>query len=225
MKKRASLVFSVGLGLIALPAASPCWAQSTVESRLPASSASVLVEPQLNDGRLVLRIAVKNLGRAPIAFGPSSISIAKPSGEAIAIYPLASLINDVRMAAGMAPATATTAPTQGAYAAPQQNVRDGGRVDVTGFTGGQAVGGDEYIRRSKSSSKTRPSIGKAEAEAQITALRQAVLQDQMLQANQIAAGQVVSEQLKFRKGEERTIQLRIRVGGDEHGFTIAAPAK
>src|SRR3990170_3727778 len=156
-----------------LALARPALAQSAAESKMPQSSVSVLVEPQLNDGRLVLRIAAKNFGTNAVAFGPSSVGITKPDGQPVPIYPLSSLVDDVRVAAGLQAATeSATAPTQGAYAAPQQTVREGGQLDVTGFTGGSAVGGDEYVRRS-TSSKTKPSITAAEAEAQITALKQA----------------------------------------------------
>lgn len=204
--------------------ASPAWAQAAAESKLVQSSVSILVEPQLNDGRLVIKVAAKNLGGAAVPFGPSAISIAKPSSEAIAIYPLAHLVDDVRMAAGLSAETApATAPTQGAYSAPQQNVRDGGQMDVTGFTGGSTVGGDEYVRRSRSSRKVKPTISEAEAAQQIAALNQAILKDTTLAPGQVAAGQLVSEKLQFGKKEERTLHVRVRVAGEEHPFTIAAP--
>jgi len=227
MKRRTSLVCSAILALTTLAGSSPASAQAVAESKLPQSSVSVLVEPQLNDGRLVIRLAAKNLGASPVTFGPSSVSIAKPGGETVAVMPLAILIDDVRVAGGLPVTTAPAmAPTQGAYAAPQQNIRDG-RVDVSGFTGGSAVGGDEYIRQnqSRSKSKTRPTISAAEAEAQIAALKQGILQDSTLAPGKIAAGQVVTEQLKFGKKEDRTLHLRVRVANEEHSFTLAAPEK
>ena len=95
-------------------------------------------------------------------------------------------------------------------------------MDVTGFTGGSTLGGDEYVRQSNRR-KSKPTISSVEAEAQIAALKQVILQDLTLQPGQIAAGQVVTEQLKFGKEEDRTLHLRIRVGGDQHDFTIQAP--
>ena len=67
-------------------------------------------------------------------------------------------------------------------------------------------------------------IDRKTAEAQIAALKQAILQDQTIAPGQIAVGQVVSQKLKFAKGEDRTLHLRVRLGSDEHGFTIAAPS-
>lgn len=199
-------------------------AQSAAESRLPRSSVSILVEPKLNDGRLVIRLAAKNLGGSPVPFGPSSIIITKPSGAMVPIYPLARLVDDVRLAAGMSPeGVPATAPTQGAYSAPQQTVRDGGQVDVTGFTGGSTIGRDEYVRRTRPSRRAKPTISEAEAAQQIALLNQAILKDTTFAPGQVAAGQVVSEKLEFGKKEERTLHVRVRLAGDEHPFTIAAP--
>jgi len=223
MKKHISLVASAALAAAVLPPSSPARAQSVAESKLPQSNVSVLVEPRLSDGRLVIKVAAKNLGTSPVPFGPTNVGVARPDGQAIAIYPLSSLVEDVRLAAGLSPATASrTVPTHGAHAAPRPTTTDGGQMDVTGFTGGSTVGGDEYVRQSNRR-KSKPTISSVEAEAQIAALKQVILQDSTLQPGQIAAGQVVTEQLKFAKGEDRTLHLRIRVAGDQHDFTIQAP--
>lgn len=221
MKMHVALVCIASLAAAVLPAVSPAYAQAVAESQLPHSSVSVLVDPQLNDGRLVVRVAVKNLSGSPVPFGPSNVIVAKPSGQTITITPLPSLIEDVQMAAGISAAPARAAPTHGAYAAPQQSVRDG-RVDVSGFTGGSTVGGDEYVRQSRPR-KSKPTISQAEAEKQISTLKQAILQDSTLASGQIGAGQIVTEKLPLGKKEDRTLHLRVQVAGDEHGFTIEAP--
>jgi hypothetical protein len=207
---------------IAFAAPMPAVAQANgaiAESVKPQSIVSLAVEPKLSDERLVLKIAAKNRGTAAVPFGPASITIAKPNGQAIALYPLQSLINDVRLAAGMEPAAGT--PTAGAYASPQMQAREGGQLDVTGYTGGQAIGSDQYRRARGSTAK--PALSEAEAKAQIAALNQAILQPTSLAPGQVAAGQVVSDKLKFAKDEERILYVRVRVAGDEHSFTIAAP--
>jgi hypothetical protein len=222
MKWRLLLVSSAILFGVPVVAAQP--APTVAESKHAHSSVSVLVDPQLNDGRLVVKIAAQNKSTTPVPFGPSSISVSKPNGEQIALLPLARLIGDVRLAAGMSDQGATQqAPTAGAYAAPSVSVGSGGRPDVSGYTGGSGIAGDEIIRRNQQRARTRPSISEEQAEEQIATLKQAILQDTTLQPGQVAAGQIVSEKLTFRKGEDRTLHLRIRIAGDEHGFTIAAP--
>jgi hypothetical protein len=190
------------------------------DSKQPHSIISLAVEPQLNDGRLVIKIAAKNGTAAPAPFGPGSVSITTLAGQQVALSPLEKLVNDVRMAAGMkTQARPGEAPTAGTYASRIQPVAtDGsGRMDVTGYSNSSAVGSAEAVRWSK------PTIDRHTAETQIAALKQAILQDQTVAPGQIAVGQLVSEKLKFKKGEDRTLHLLIHFAGDEHGFTIAAP--
>ena len=193
-----------------------------VTSNQAHSSVSILVEPQLDDDRLVLKIAAQNKSAAPVPFGPGSVTISKPSQESVAITSLQQLINDVRLAAGMKPQSAPgDAPTSGAYALRQQGTgTDGsGRMDVDGYTGGAAIAPDQQLRWN---GKARES---GEVASKIAALKQAILQETAIQPGQVAAGELVSEKLKFKKGQERTLNVRIRIAGDEHGFTIAAPSR
>jgi|tagenome__1003787_1003787.scaffolds.fasta_scaffold20985312_3 hypothetical protein len=212
----------------AIVSASPVAAAEpqVAESKLAHSSVSVAVEPQLNDGRLVIKVAAKNGTAAPVPFGPGAISISTVAGQPIALSSLQKLINDVRVAAGMKPQAAPLgAPTAGAYAAPQMQVNSAGQADVSNYTGGSAIGSDEYVRQSnRPSPGSKPSIDRKTAETQIAALNQAILQDGVIQPGQIAIGQVVSEKLKFKKGEDRTLHLRVRLADDEHGFTLVAPS-
>jgi hypothetical protein len=222
---KRGLLFCAAI-LLTSPVASAPANPPVADSKLAHSSVSLAVDPQLNDGRVVVRIAAKNSTTAPVSFGPTSVSIAKPSGETIALISLQQLIDDVRVAAGMpaqpAPGQALTA---GAYTTAQVQVDSAGHPDVSGYTGGSAVAPAETVRRSNQPSpKSKPSIDRATAETQIAALKQAVLQDTTIQASQISVAQVVSQKVKFKKGEDRTLYLRVRIAGDEHSFTIAAPA-
>ena len=222
---RAKFLICSALMAISVPAAAqaPAATGAVAESALANSSVSIAVEPALNDGRLVIKIAAQNRSKAAIPFGPASVSVAKPDGEAIALRPLDRLIDDVRVAAGLAPVQVQG--TTGAYAAPIMPVNSEGQVDVSGYTGGMAVAPDENIRRVRSRTKAKGSISAEDADRQIATLNAAILKDSTVQPGQVAAGQVVSEPLKFAKDEDRTLHLRIRIAGDEHGFTIAAPKK
>lgn len=212
--------------VLAIPAAAAQPTPAVAESKLAHSSVSVVVDPQLNDGRLVIKIAAKNGTTAAVPFGPSSISITKPTGEVIALNSLQQLIDNVRIAAGMpTQAVPGQAPTSGAYAAAQVQVDSAGRPDVSSYTGGSGIAADEIVRRTKQvSPKSKPSIDRATAETQIATLKQAILQESTIQPGQITVGQVVSQKLKFKKSEDRTMYLRVGIAGDEHSFTIAAPS-
>ena len=202
-------------------------AVTTAESVQPSSSVSIVVEPALSDGRLVVKMAIQNRGATPLPFGPGNVSIAKLNGEPVAIMPLERLIDDVRVAAGESPQVGIGTHAGGsAYAAPVMPTNSEGQVDVSGYTGGMGLSGDETLRRSRPDrAKRKATITPQEAEAQIQALKAAILKDQSLQPKQIAAGQLVSEPLKFKKDEDRTLHLRVRAAGAEHSFTLMAPAK
>jgi hypothetical protein len=217
------LLFCASIALASpLTAAEP----QVAESKLAHSSVSVAVEPQLNDGRLVIKVAAKNGTAAPVPFGPGSVSISTVAGQPIALSPLQKLVNDVRVAAGMKPESVPhQTATAGAYAAPQMQVNSAGQADVSNYTGGSAIGSDEMIRQSNTpSQRSKASIDRKTADAQIATLKQAILQDTTIAPGQIAVGQVVSEKLKFKNGDDRTLHLVVHVAGDEHGFTIAAPS-
>jgi hypothetical protein len=225
MKSRL-LLLSAAL-LFATPGLSAPPAQPSVaESKQAHSSVSVLVDPQLNDGRLVVKVAAQNRSTAPVPFGPASVSIAKPNGEQIAVLPLSALINDVRVAAGDAPqAGPSSAATSGAYATSDDALRSSaGGTTINGYTGQAGIAPIAQLRGAQPRGTSKPKISQAEAEQQIAVLKQAILQDGTLQPGQVAAGQIVSQRLPFKKGEDRTLHLRVRIAGDEHGFTIAAPA-
>lgn len=211
----------VALGLacssVAVAAApdQPALAQSTQ----PHSNVSLLLQPQLDDGRLVLKLAVHNRTTAAVPFGPGSVTVSKASGEAISLTSLQQLENDVKLAAGMSTGSQGTAPTAGAYALRQQpTASDGsGRMDVTGYTGGAAVAPQQQVQWSKHSPDT------AAARTKIAALEQAILQDGVIAPAQVVAGEIVTQKLKFSKREDRTIRVRVHVAGDEHDFTLLAP--
>ena len=98
---RSTLLFCAAI-LLASPVTGAPPAPEVADSKLANSTVSVAVEPQLNDGRLVIKVAAKNGTSAPVAFGPGSISISTVAGQPIALSSLQKLINDVRVAAGMA---------------------------------------------------------------------------------------------------------------------------
>lgn len=188
-----------------------------ITSTKTASAVSVSADPALSDGRLVLRIAAQNRTREPVAFGPASVRIATAAGETIAVRPLAALIQDVRAAAGMGAAEPTVAAQQ---SAPAMNTTFSGQKDVSGFTGGMTSG---PVAQS-TGKRTRKSADVAAAEQQIAALQAGILADTNIAPGQVAAGQLVSEKIKFRNKRERGLVVTVTVAGETHSFTFDAPA-
>lgn len=218
---KIQLLFAAAALAISTPAFAQTPAASAVaESKAAHSTVSLLVEPKLDDGRLVLKLAAQNKTSAAVPFGPAAVTIAKVSGQPIALMTLPQLTNDVRMAAGMKPDAA--APTANTYATQGMATDPTGHLDVSNFNGSMGISQGQIVR---DTTRSKPTITKAQAEQQITALKQAILQDSSVPPGQIAVGELVSAPLKLAPGEDRTLHVWVKIGGDEHTFTIAAPAQ
>jgi hypothetical protein len=178
-----------------------------------AGAVSISADPALSDGRLVLRVAAQNRTKAPIAFGPASVRIATASGEVIAIRPLAALIAEARAAAGM-----ETASISGVIEAPAITTNNAGQKDVSGYTGGMATAVAQPGRKRKPKA-----ADVAAAEAQIAALEAGVLTDTTIAPGQLAAGQLVTEKIRFRNKRERGLVVTVTLDGEQHSFTFDAP--
>lgn len=209
------------LSLLLATAAAPLAAaalqdiKAGITSTKAASAVSLAAEPALSDGRLVLRVAVQNRGQAPVSFGPGSVTIATAAGETIAIRPLAALIADVRAAVGLE----ASGSVSGYAESPALLSNNSGQKDVTGFTGGMNSG----VARSGGRRKPK-AADVAAADAQIAALKAGILADTTVAPGQLAAGQLVSEKIRFRDKRKRGLVVTVTVGSEAHSFSFEAPA-
>lgn len=214
---RAALLccaMAIGAG----PVSAQSQATGTLVSSVEANSTiSVAVEPALSDGRLVIKVAAQNKGSTPIAFGPGNISLATPGGKAIPLASVDQLIADVRRAAGLPVQKARVAQTS---ARPASESLPDAKITLNSGTFDNVSMTVEGMHKKNDG----PEISKAEARLRIAALEAAMLKDQSLESGGIAAGQIVTAPLVLGRNDDRTLHLRVRIAGDEHGFTIAAPA-
>lgn len=183
-----------------------------ITSAKTASAVSVAVEPTLSDGRLVLRVAAQNRSKAPVPFGPASVTIATAAGETIAIRPLAALIAD----AGGGRGGDERGAVSGVAVNPAMTTTNSGQRDVSGYTGGMGTAVAQSARRRKPGAD--PAV-----EAQIAALKAGILADSVIAPGQLAAGQLVSEKIKFRDKRKRGLVVTVAVAGETHSFAFDAP--
>jgi hypothetical protein len=179
-----------------------------------AGAVSISADPALSDGRLVLRVAAQNRTQAPVAFGPASVRITTAAGESITIRPLAALIAEARSAAGMEEPGAVSV-----VAAPAITTNNAGQKDVSGYTGGMGT----VVAQGTRKRKPRPA-DIAAAEQQIAALKAGILADAMIAPGQLAAGQLVTEKIRFPGKRERGLVVTVTLAGEEHSFRFDAPA-
>lgn len=208
------------LSLLLATAATPLAAaalqdiKAGITSTKAASAVSLAADPALSDGRLVLRVAAQNRGKAPVPFGPGSVTIATAAGETIAIRPLAALIADVRGG----DAGGDRGSVSGVTANPAIGTNNSGQRDVSGYTGAMGT----TVAQSGRKQKPR-AADTAAAEAQVAALRAGILADTVIAPGQVAAGQLVSEKIKFRNKRERGLVVTVTVAGETHSFAFDAP--
>ncbi|KRC78223.1 hypothetical protein [Sphingomonas sp. Root241] len=185
-----------------------------ITSTKTASAVSISADPALSDGRLVLRVAAQNRTRAPVPFGPASVRITTAAGESVAIRPLAALIAEVRSAAGMEESGSVSV-----VAAPAIMTNNSGQKDVSGYTGGMG----NVVAQGTHKRKPRPA-DVAAAEKQIAALKAGILADATIAPGQLAAGQLVTEKIRFPGKRERGLVVTVSLAGEEHSFRFDAPA-
>jgi len=186
---------------------------SGIDSAKATGAVSISTDPALSDGQLVLRVAAQNRTRVPAPFGPASIRITTASGDRVAIRSLTSLIAETRSAAGME-SEAVPAISE----APAMLSNNSGQKDVSGYTGGMGASVAQPAR------KRKPRAGDvAAADARIAALKAGILADTVIAPGQLAAGQLVTEKIKFRNKRERGLVVTVTLAGEEHSFRFDAP--
>lgn len=198
-----------------LAATAPQDIRAGITSTKAASAVSLGADPALSDGRLVLRVAAQNRTRAPVPFGPAAVTIATAGGDVIAIRSLDALIADARAMGG----GEDRGSVSGIAEAPAMTTNNSGQRDVSGYTGGMG----SAVAQSGRKRRPKPA-DTAAAEAQVAALKAGILADAVIAPGQVAAGQLVSEKIKFRNKRERGLVVTVTVAGEAHRFTFEAPA-
>ncbi len=207
--------------LSSIPAAAdPLTGKETTKA---VSSVTVQVEPALSDGRLAVKIAAKNTGGAALQFGSAHVQLFTADGTRIGWRPLRSLIGDVHAAYGMEPEADSAAPLTGASSNQLQSQTF--QPDVSNYHGSSTVAQTQAIAlNSKRSKKKVSPENQRKAEAEISLLKMAIIQDRLLPPGGLAAGMLVSEKLK-RGVAGKPMKLTVTIGTDLYSFNFKAPAQ
>ena len=181
---------------------------------------SVMSDPTLANGRLVLKVVAKNRAEAPASFGPESVKVFTAAGTPVKLMSLDQLVQEARTAAGGEADTMAHAPT--VHSGPIMGHDSGGRPDLSGYTGGNDTmnGMDANQARivSRKSVKDDPKL-----QEQIANLNAAILHDLTIAPAAVAGGQIVTEKLKFARKEAHDLHVAVEFNGERHEFDFAAP--
>jgi hypothetical protein len=95
---------------------------------------SVMSDPTLSDGRLVLKVVAMNRTQTAASFGPENVKVFTAAGTPVKLMSLDQLVQEATPAAGGGADTPTHGPT--VHAGPMMGHDSYGRPDVSGYTGG-----------------------------------------------------------------------------------------
>jgi hypothetical protein len=223
------------VGLFALCGIAPavlCATQSSSAAAMGLSSSkergvvSIVSEPALSDGRLVIKIVAFNRRTEPAGFGPANVQISTAAGKPVALVPLAQLIREMQKAAGANTRQASNTdhnPSDYSHRGiPTSGVGGGGEPDVSGYSGADNPTSGVVSSHTRATSGAR-AMSDAQLEANIAALNAGILQPMTVAPATAAGGQVVTEKLKFSRKDPRALHLVVTFNDEPHDFDFEVP--
>ena len=231
--KRTILV-GLGLGLLGLivnvapaPIAAAEEGAQSVTTGLTSTKdhgvVSIVADPTLSDGRLVLKVVAFNRTKMMSAFGPEDVKVFTASGQPVALMTVEQLVAQVRGGADGS-SDRTTGYNPSAYSGPITTNKAYGQPDVGNYTGGAHVmGGIEATPSRPREDAKRHQDDDPKVQQQIDALNAAILHSLTIAPATAAGGQIVTEKMKFGRKEERALRVTVDYNGETHEFNFAAP--
>jgi hypothetical protein len=182
---------------------------------------SVLADPTLADGRLVLKVVALNRTPTAASFGPDAVKVFTAAGTPVKLMSLDQLVQETRAAASGGAATMAQNPNN--FAGPIMGRDSAGRPDVSGYTGGNDRMSSTVTTQTRTTDPGKPMQDDPRLQEQIANLNAAILHDLTIAPAAVAGGQIVTEKLKFARKEAHDLHLIVDFNGEQHQFDFAAP--
>jgi hypothetical protein len=186
---------------------------------------SIVTDPALSQGRLVLKVVAFNRTREPAAFSDADVKIVTAAGKPVAFVPVDQLIAEVTKPAGRKRRVSSGDHNPADYSHPQMatGTSGAGEPDVSGYTGGGNPTSGVVSAHTDVAAKA--SSADAQQNDQVAALRAGILHSMIIPSATAAGGQLVSEKLKFTRKEERRLRVTVEFNGEQHEFSVVPPAQ
>lgn len=213
--KRIFLI-AMALASTALWAATP---GASMTSTKALGEISIVPEPQLMNGELILKVVALNESQKAATFGPEDIGITTADGKSVPLMSLDALIAQVK--ANASPRAAGSASYGSSYTGgPTTTYNQNGQPDVHNFTGGsESLGGQINPEAPVSTGAAAES---AALRQQIAGLKAGILQDVTIAPGEVKGGEVVTQRIKFHWREKHTLHIEVRFNGEQHEFDLPA---
>jgi hypothetical protein len=178
---------------------------------------SVQADPELSDGRLVLKVVAFNRTKEPASFGPDNVVISTAAGQRIDVLSLEQLVKEAR-AAGRRGERVEHDP--GSYSGAATSHNSAGQPDVGTYTGSNMPmnGGISSQTAAAHGGTSDPAL-----QQQIANLEAALLHPLTIAPGAAGGGQVVTEKLKLKRKDDRTLLIAVDLNGEHHEIKLTAP--
>jgi hypothetical protein len=212
--------FSIGFAAVLLAGVAAAAVTEGLTSTKDHGVVSVMSDPTLADGRLVLKVVVMNRTQTTASFGPEDVKVFTAAGTPVKLMSLDQLVQEATAAAGGEADTVVHGPI--VHSGPIMGHDASGRPDVSGYTGGNdRMNGMDVTQTRTASRKAVKDDPKLQQ--QIASLNAAVLHNLTIAPAAAAGGQIVTEKLKFARKEAHDLHLVVEFNGEQHVFDFAAP--
>lgn len=184
---------------------------------------SIVPDPVLSDGRLLLKVVAFNRTKEPVSFGSNDVRIFTAAGATVPLLSLEHLIEEAKAGSASSAATRSmdTAYQPSTYGRRSMPRTGTGEIDVSG-----AAGADDVFNRqmsARATARATPGSSDEELQQQIASLKAGILQPQSIAPATAAGGQVVTDKLKFSRKQERALRVVVDFNGEQHEFNFPAP--
>lgn len=179
---------------------------------------SIMTDPTLSGGRLVLKIVALNPSSQPLQLRAQDVRVFTAAGKDVPLMSLDALIAEAKgehRAHSMDPAHQASS-----YSRPSTSTSNTGELDVTGITGASDAVGRAVTQRTRS--EPEGSVDPA-IQQQIDALKAGILQTREIPPGKADGAQIVTDKIKFGRKEERALRVVVTFNGEEHEFKFEAP--
>lgn len=181
---------------------------------------SIVPQPKLVNGKLILKVVALNESQKAAAFGPEDVTITTAGGKTVPLMSLDALIAQVK--ADARSGSGSSGSYNSSYApGPSTTYNQYGQPDVHNFTGNsQPLSGQI---NSEAPVSTHTDAASAEVLQRIASLKAGILQDVTIAPGGVKGGEIVTQPIRFHWREKRTLRIAVRFNGEQHEFELPAP--
>jgi len=189
-----------------------------LKSTLDKGVVSIMTDPTLSDGRLVLKVVALNPTAQPLELSAANVHVFTAAGKPVPLLSLDALIAEVR---GSDTSHSGATHQSSNYSRPQTSTNQSGELDVTGISGasdavGRTIAEQQMARRG--STVDDPAVTE-----QVEALKAGILQTATVEPGKVTGGQLVTDRIKFSRKEEKALRVVVDFNGEQHEFNFEAP--